>query len=62
MAWVAEPSGSHAKYLAVFNIGDAGDERIRIDWSGLGLPSKCVVRDLTAKQDIGTVRMAKPSP
>jgi alpha-galactosidase len=52
VAWAAELPGSEAKYVAVFNIGDAGDERIRLDWSSLGLPAKCVIRDLWAKREI----------
>jgi alpha-galactosidase len=56
VAWVAEIAGSPAKYLAVFNTGDAGDEEIRINWSELGLPAKCAVRDLWARKDAGTVQ------
>jgi alpha-galactosidase len=56
VAWVAEMSGSPAKYLAVFNIGDIGDENIKVNWSDLGLPANCTVRDLWAKKDLGTVR------
>ncbi len=55
VAWVAELPGPKAKYLAVFNIGDSGDESIRVDWSSLGLPAKCAVRDLWAKHDMGAV-------
>jgi alpha-galactosidase len=56
VAWVAELPGSNAKYVAVFNIGDTVDEKVQIEWSGLGLPSKCVVRDLWAKRDLGAVQ------
>jgi hypothetical protein len=56
VAWFAETAGSPAKYLAVFNIGDTADENIRVNWSDLGLPANCAVRDLWAKKDLGTVR------
>jgi hypothetical protein len=56
VAWVAEVAGSPAKYLAVFNTGDAGEEEIGVKWTDLGLPTNCVVRDLWAKKDLGTVQ------
>jgi len=56
VAWVAEMVGSPAKYLAVFNIGDAGEEEIGVKWADLGLPANCVVRDLWAKKDLGSVQ------
>ena len=55
VAWVAEIPGSKAKYAAVFNTGDAGDEQVRVKWSALGLPATCVVRDLWAHKDTRTV-------
>lgn len=55
VAWVAEMPGTTAKYLAVFNTGDSGDEQIRIDWSALGLAGECTVRDLWTKKDAGKV-------
>ena len=55
VAWVAELPGSPAKYLAVFNIGDSGDEQIKVNWSELGLSQDCAVRDLWEKKDLGTV-------
>ena len=55
VAWVAELPGSAEKYLAVFNIGDGGEERIRVDWSELGLSPDCSLRDLWEKKDLGTV-------
>ena len=56
VAWVAEMAGSPAKYLAVFNIGDAGEEEIGVKWADLGLPANCTVRDLWAKKDLGAVQ------
>ncbi len=56
VAWVAELPGSKAKYVAVFNIGDTGNQQVRVNWSDLGLPAKCVVRDLWDHKDDGTVQ------
>jgi len=55
VVWVADVPGSTAKYLAVFYTGDAAEQKIHIDWPDLGLPAKCVLRDLWSKQDVGTV-------
>lgn len=56
VAWMAEIAGLPTKYLAVFNIGDGGEEEIRVNCSDLGLPPNCVVRDLWAKKDLGAVQ------
>ena len=56
VAWTGEIAGKPGKYLAVFNIGDAGDEEIAIRWADLGLGSNCTVRDLWAHKDLGAVR------
>ena len=53
VAWVAELPGSPAKYLAIFNIGDGGEEQIQVKWSELGLSGAAAVRDLWAKKDLG---------
>ena len=53
---MAEIGTAPEKYVAVFNIGDTADEQVRIDWSALGLPQSCAVRDLWAATDLGTVR------
>ena len=55
VAWTAEIPESRARYVAVFNTGDSDSEKIRIDWSALGLSGKCVVRDLWSHKDLGTV-------
>jgi alpha-galactosidase len=55
IAWTSDVPGSRAKYLAVFNIGDAAGE-IRVNWSELGLPEKCQLRDLWSKKDLGEVQ------
>jgi hypothetical protein len=52
VAWIAELPGS-SKYLAVFNTGDTQPEDIQVNWSDLGLPANCTVRDLWTKQDLG---------
>jgi alpha-galactosidase len=59
VAWVAELPDSKAKYLAVFNIGDADDEEVQVNWSDLGLPSQCRVRDLWAKTDLDAAQDGK---
>jgi alpha-galactosidase len=56
VAWVAELPGSKAKYLAVFNTGDTETEKVRVNWSDLGLPAKCVIRDVWTHKDEGTVQ------
>lgn len=55
VAWTAEIAGSPAKYLAVFNIGDGAEAEIRVNWSELGLPANCTLRDLWATKDLGRV-------
>jgi hypothetical protein len=62
VAWAAEIAGSPAKYLAVFNIGDAGEEQVAVKWAELGLPADCAVRDLWAAKDIGAVRDGRAFP
>lgn len=54
VAWVADAPGSHAKYVAVFNVGDTTEEQVRVDWADVGLGGECGVRDLWARNDIGT--------
>jgi alpha-galactosidase len=62
VAWVAETAGSPSKYLAVFNVGDAASEDIRVSWSELGLPEDCWLRDLWAKRDMGKVERGRVFP
>ncbi|HTX35605.1 MAG TPA: glycoside hydrolase family 27 protein [Bryobacteraceae bacterium] len=54
VAWIAQLPGSTAKYLAIFNTGDAQDQDIQVNWSDLGLPTDCTVRDLWAKHELGS--------
>src|SRR5262249_33673423 len=51
--WAAG-AGKNAKYIAVFNVGDNGPIDIRVDWRALHLPSKCRLRDLWERKDMGT--------
>jgi hypothetical protein len=55
IAWTAQIAGSADKYVVVLNIGDKAEEQIRVNWSELGLPNNCRVRDLWAKKDLGAV-------
>jgi hypothetical protein len=59
VAWVADAPGSRAKYVAVFNLGDTAEEEARINWADVGLRGKCLVRDLWARRDAGTVENGK---
>ena len=52
VAWVAD--AADGKYLAVFNSGERA-ESIRVDWGALGLPARCVLRDLWSKRDVGAM-------
>jgi alpha-galactosidase len=53
VAWAADVPGSREKYVAVFNVGEATDESVRIAWADIGLGGRCTVRDLWARQDTG---------
>jgi len=55
VVWTADAPEGHAKYVAVFNVGDKEAIDIRVDWRSLKLPEKCSLRDLWAHQDLGTI-------
>jgi hypothetical protein len=55
VVWTADAVGSPAKYLAVFNVGDQRPIDIRVEWRALGLPARCMLRDLWEKKDLGTI-------
>ena len=55
VAWVAELPGSKAKYVAVFNIGDGGEEQVELNRGDLGVSGKCAVRDLWGKKEVGVM-------
>ncbi len=40
IAWVSHASDSQAKYLAVFNVGNQGAERIRVQWKRSGIDGR----------------------
>ena len=56
VAWTSEVLFSDGRYLAVFNVGDQASMEIRVNWSELGLPATCAVRDLWEKKDLGRVK------
>jgi hypothetical protein len=39
----------------VFNVGDRAPIDIRVEWRALGLPARCVLRDLWERNDIGVI-------
>jgi len=53
IAWTSDALDSKAKYLAVFNVRDQGDNDVRVNWTDLGVTSKCSVRDLWANKELG---------
>jgi hypothetical protein len=55
VVWTADGAGANEKYVAVFNVGEAGPIDIRVDWAALKLPQRCVLRDLWAQKDIGAI-------
>jgi len=52
VVWTADAPGADEKYVAVFNVGEAGPIDIRVDWAALKLPERCVLRDLWQRKDI----------
>jgi hypothetical protein len=56
VAWTSDAAAPGGKYLAVFNVGDQAALEIRVEWSELGLPATCAVRDLWEKKDLGRVK------
>ena len=56
VVWTSDAAAPGAKYLAAFNVGDQAPLEIRVNWSELGLPASCSLRDLWEKKDLGTVK------
>jgi len=56
VVWTADGAGADEKYVAVFNVGEAGPIDIRVEWAALKLPERCVLRDLWERKDIGTIQ------
>jgi len=55
VVWTADGPGADEKYVAVFNVGEAGPIDVRVAWAALKLPERCVVRDLWTRKDIGAI-------
>jgi hypothetical protein len=54
-AWVAEGAKSGEKFVAVFNLGDAGEE-VELGWSVLGIAAgRAELRDLWSHKSLGAV-------
>jgi alpha-galactosidase len=54
MVWTAELPEAGARVAALFNLGDAGIQEIRVTFRELGLPGRAyLVRDLWKKKDLG---------
>jgi len=58
VVWTADGARADEKYVAVFNVGEAGPVDIRVEWAALKLPERCMLRDLWERKDIGTIRDA----
>ncbi len=56
IAWVSNAPDGVSKYLAVFNAADSGLASIRVDWHALGLPERCLLRDLWARRSTGAAQ------
>jgi len=56
VVWTADGAGEDEKYVAVFNVGEAGPVDVRVEWAALKLPESCALRDLWERKDIGTMQ------
>lgn len=56
VAWAADAPDGKTKYLALFNIGDAGPTEVAVKWSELSLSGKCAVRDVWEKKERRSLR------
>ena len=56
IVWIADDPASHAKYVAIFNIGDDRPRHINVTWKELGLSGEYAVRDLWKKADAGNYK------
>jgi hypothetical protein len=56
IAWTSDAATPNTRYLAVFNVGDQAPLEIRVNWSELGLPATCALRDLWEKKELGRVK------
>jgi alpha-galactosidase len=55
LAWTSRDAGNGARYLALFNIGEAR-EQVGVELAALGIPGEAKVRDLWAQASLGTAR------
>ena len=56
VVWTADSPRAGTRYVAVFNVGNAGPIDIRVDWAALNLPEKCVLRDLWVRKELSAVQ------
>jgi hypothetical protein len=54
VAWVADSPDPAVRYLGVFNAGDRPAD-VEVSWGAIGLPERCVLRDLWQKSDLGAI-------
>jgi alpha-galactosidase len=53
IAWTADAPRGSARYVAVFNLGDANED-VELNWSDVGIPAKhAKIRDLWTHNDLG---------
>jgi alpha-galactosidase len=50
--WISDAPQSNSKYVAVFNTGDRTTEDIRLNFSDLGIPETCNMRDLWQRKTL----------
>jgi hypothetical protein len=55
VVWTADGPAANEKYVAVFNVGEAGPVDVRVAWAALKLPERCVLRDLWERKDIPAI-------
>jgi hypothetical protein len=53
IVWVSDLLQPDSKYLAVFNIGDHSPQEIQVNFSNLGTPGTCEIRDLWQRKTLG---------
>jgi alpha-galactosidase len=53
VAWIADAPGGQGKYLALFNLSDAGAAQIAAKLGDLGFTGGVTIRDLWSHQDLG---------
>lgn len=56
--WTADAPGSHARYLAVFNVGESPID-LPVTWQGVGAAANSTLRDLWERKDLGVIEGGK---